>query len=186
MGRAFSTKAKRNGKLQDEDKEQDHATSGVPRASKALVGPELPFGLDQVIAPAGVPRARSSVFVGPSSMALQGELSESLLLPHEITKVNKAYRSHAGPTKNFRDSRLRLPPHGQRLYLSAIGLPSSRLRGVRHIRHVCELGLRPPPLRQARAARGKGADAPSACWIRGASRQELKIPLRTILLDSMA
>ena len=134
-----------------------------PPAGEAFVGLKLLLGLDQVIAPAGVPRARSSVFVGPSSMALQGELSESLLLPHEITKVNKAYRSHAGPTKNFRDSRLRLPPHGQRLYLSAIGLPSSRLRGVRHIRHVCELGLRPPPLRQARAARGKGAEAPSAC-----------------------
>ena len=79
-------------------------------------------------APAGVPRARSSVFLGPSSMALQGEYSESLSLSHEVTEVNQARRSHAGPRKNLRDSR-----------------------------------LHPPPLRQARAARGKCAEAPSAC-----------------------
>ena len=78
-------------------------------------------------------------------MALQGEYSESLSLSLEAIEVNEARRSHAGPRKNLRDSRLRLPPHGQGRYLSAIGLPSSRLRGGLHIKATCEPVIHPPP-----------------------------------------
>ena len=105
-----------------------------------LGGVKLLLGLDKVIATVGVPRARSSVFLGPASMALQGESSELLLLPHRITEVNNARRSHAGPRKNFRDSRLRLPPHGQGRYISAISSillakASGALRAANVLRH---------------------------------------------------